>query len=241
MVLPTLKLLEPRLKPGAVIVADNIISSKEGYSDFLAYVNRAESPYSTVTLPYPGGLSMTTFNPPHTTAIPADPTLDVFAPSGSIGNFPKPENHIRIARPTRDISQAQRFYIDGLGMEVLYRVTPEDATPGDGEHVDDLVMLGWPNAPWHLELVLDHTKDAAHVCLPQSTEEDLLVVYLDGPVDRAALTRLVEAGGKQVDPKNPYWAQWGVTVEDPDGYRLVLSQRGWNNGQVRARWMATGQ
>ena len=28
---------------------------------------------------------------------------------------------------------------------------------------------------------------------------------------------------------NPYWNEWGVTVEDPDGYRLVLCTRGWSN------------
>lgn len=240
MVLPTLKLLEPRLKPGAVIVADNVESSKEGYSDFLAYIDRADSPYSTVMLPYPGGLSMTTFNPPQIVAT-HEPSSSVFAQSNDTGYFPGSGNHIRIARPTKDISKAERFYIDGLGMEILYRVTPNDATQTAGEHVDDLVMLGWPSAPWHLEIVLDHTRDTTHACLPQPTAEDLLVLYLDGPVDRVALTRLVDAGGKQVRPKNPYWDQWGVTVEDPDGYRIVLSQRRWANEEARARWAADEQ
>ncbi|MHB8296804.1 MAG: VOC family protein, partial [Acidimicrobiales bacterium] len=27
--------------------------------------------------------------------------------------------------------------------------------------------------------------------------------------------------------RNPYWDRWGVTIEDPDGYRLVLSHRTW--------------
>jgi hypothetical protein len=103
--------------------------------------------------------------------------------------------------------------------------------------VDDLVMLGWPNASWHLELVLDHTEDAANVCLPQPTVEDLLVVYVNGPIDRNAVKKLVAAGGKEVRPKNPYWEEWGVTVEDPDGYRIVLSQRQWSNEEVRARWV----
>ena len=122
-------------------------------------------------------------------------------------------------------------------MEELYRVTPEDAAHKGTEHVDDLVMLGWPNASWHLELVLDHTQDAANVCLPQPTVEDLLVVYVNGPIDRDAVKKLVTAGGKEVRPKNPYWEQWGVTVEDPDGYRIVLSQRQWSNEEVRARWV----
>jgi hypothetical protein len=28
---------------------------------------------------------------------------------------------------------------------------------------------------------------------------------------------------------NPYWNEWGVTIEDPDGYRLVLCRRAWSN------------
>jgi catechol 2,3-dioxygenase-like lactoylglutathione lyase family enzyme len=241
MVLPTLKLLEPRLKPGAVIVADNVVSSKEGYSDFLAYTNRPDSPYSTVTLPYPGGLSLSTFSP---TNMPADinkqpSSLELYSPPDKTGRFPGPQDHIRIARPTRNIGQAQRFYVDGLGMEVLYRVTPEDTVHEASEHVDDLIMLGWPNGSWHLELVLDCTEDTANACLPQPTVEDLLVVYVDGPIDRNAVKKLVAAGGREVRPKNPYWEQWGVTVEDPDGYRLVLSQRQWANEEVRARWVSS--
>jgi len=65
------------------------------------------------------------------------------------------------------------------------------------------------------------------------------VVYVDGPIDHNAVKKLVTAGGKEVRPKNPYWEQWGVTVEDPDGYRLVLSQRQWANEEVRARWVSS--
>ena len=39
--------------------------------------------------------------------------------------------------------------------------------------------------------------------------------------------RLVDAGGTRVAARNPYWDQWGVTIADPDGYRLVLSNRSW--------------
>jgi hypothetical protein len=65
------------------------------------------------------------------------------------------------------------------------------------------------------------------------------VVYVDGLIDRKVVKKLVTAGGKEVRPKNPYWEQWGVTVEDPDGYRLVLSQRRWSNEEVRARWVSS--
>jgi hypothetical protein len=85
-------------------------------------------------------------------------------------------------------------------------------------------MLGWPGASWHLELVGDPASDT----LPAPTEEDLLVLYLDGPIDHDVEQQLVAAGGKRAASRNPYWDRWGSTFVDPDGYRLVLSSRGWS-------------
>ncbi len=53
------------------------------------------------------------------------------------------------------------------------------------------------------------------------------MLYLDGPVDHEAVDALVDAGGKRTTARNPYWDRWGVTVTDPDGYRLVLCERSW--------------
>ncbi|MDH6463894.1 catechol 2,3-dioxygenase-like lactoylglutathione lyase family enzyme [Micromonospora sp. A200] len=126
--------------------------------------------------------------------------------------------HLRIARPSRDLGAAERFWVDGLGLSVLYR----GEAAGPGEH--DLVMLGWPDAAWHLELV-----GGEHLAVaPRPTEEDLFVLYLAGPVEADLVTRLERAGGTRVSA-GPYWDRWGVTVADPDGYRLVLSTRGWSN------------
>ena len=128
----------------------------------------------------------------------------------------EPTAAIRLARPSNDLAAAERFYVDGLGLHVLYRATA--AAPG--EH--DLVMLGWPGAAWHLELL-------GGAGAPAPTAEDLLVLYLAGPVDEALVDGLERAGGRRV-AQGPYWDRWGVTVADPDGYRLVLSSRSWSNG-----------
>jgi catechol 2,3-dioxygenase-like lactoylglutathione lyase family enzyme len=130
---------------------------------------------------------------------------------------PGPGSHLRIARPSRDLQAAERFWVGGLGLEVLFRADES----AEGDHA--LLMAGWPGAAWHLELVGD--PDAETPAAP--TEEDLLVLYLDGEVEQDVITRLVEAGGTRVTARNPYWEQWGVTIEDPDGYRLVLSTRSW--------------
>jgi catechol 2,3-dioxygenase-like lactoylglutathione lyase family enzyme len=130
---------------------------------------------------------------------------------------PGPTSHLRIARPTRDLRAAERFWVEGLGLEVLLRL--DDSA--EGGHA--LLMAGWPGAGWHLELVADPGGETP----PAPTEEDLLVLYLDGPVDDGVVTRLIEAGGHRVAARNPYWDEWGVTIADPDGYRLVLSTLSW--------------
>jgi len=130
---------------------------------------------------------------------------------------PMPSSHLRIARPCHDLRRAERFWTAGLGLEVLYRSGPT----AEGGH--DLLMLGWPGAAWHLELVSDPEGETP----PAPTEEDLLVLYLGGAVDSEVVDRLVACGGERVVARNPYWDEWGVTIADPDGYRLVLSHRCW--------------
>jgi catechol 2,3-dioxygenase-like lactoylglutathione lyase family enzyme len=129
-----------------------------------------------------------------------------------------PAAPIRLARPSRDLAAAERFYVQGLGLHVLYRAAAESPD----EH--DLVMVGWPRAAWHLELVGGPNLTVS----PAPTAEDLLVIYLSAPVDPALIARLVECGGRRVG-QGRYWDRWGVTVADPDGYRLVLSTRTWSN------------
>jgi catechol 2,3-dioxygenase-like lactoylglutathione lyase family enzyme len=108
-----------------------------------------------------------------------------------------PSAHLRIARPSGDLAAAERFYVAGLGLHVLFR-----GDGGPGEH--DLLIVGWPTAAWHLELVVA------------------------GPVDDGLVARLESCGGTRVS-QGAYWDRWGVTLVDPDGYRLVLSTRSWSN------------
>ena len=128
-----------------------------------------------------------------------------------------PSVPLRIARPSRDLAAAERFWRDGLGLDVLFRAGP-DAEGGHG-----LLMLGWPAAAWHLELVDDPDLHAT----ARPTAEDLLVLYLGRPVEPDEVARLERAGGHRVAARNPYWDHHGVTVADPDGYLLVLSHRTW--------------
>ena len=128
-----------------------------------------------------------------------------------------PASHLRIARPCRDLQASEQFWVDGLGPDVLFRAGPA----AEGGHA--LLMVGWQDTGWHLELVSD--PDGETPAAP--TEEDLLVLYLDGEVEAATISHLVASGGTQVTSRNPYWDNGGVTIADPDGYRLVLTIRSW--------------
>lgn len=124
---------------------------------------------------------------------------------------------LRIARPSRSLAAAQRFWCEGVGLDVLWRTGPE----AQGGHA--LLMLGLSDASWHLELVED--PQAARQNPPGP--EDLLVLYRGRPLESEALARLERSGGRRVPARNPYWDEYGTTIQDPDGYLLVLSHRTW--------------
>ncbi len=126
--------------------------------------------------------------------------------------------HIRIARPSLDLGAAERFYVDGLGLQVQWR----NSDPGPGEH--ELLMVGPADGAWHFEL----TRDPRNPVAPSPTVDDLFVVYLGEPIGQDLVDRLVAHGGTRVPAHNPYWDEFGVTVADPDGYRLVLCSRTWS-------------
>ncbi|MFJ9646790.1 VOC family protein [Streptomyces sp. NPDC004244] len=125
--------------------------------------------------------------------------------------------HVRVARPSLDLGAAERFYVGGLGLAVLWR----NSEPGPGEH--ELLMVGPADGGWHFEL----TRDPRSPLAPSPTVDDLFVVYLGEPPDEALVERLLANGGTRVTAHNPYWDEYGVTIADPDGYRLVLCSRTW--------------
>lgn len=141
------------------------------------------------------------------------------------GKSPSASTHIRIARPSRDLIAAEKFYVQGLGLKVLFR-----KTYSENGHEHSILMLGYPQGAWHLELV--HASGDKDFPVGRPTEEDLLVLYLDGQIDGAVLERAVEMGGRRVKARNSYWDECGVTVEDTDGYRVVLAVRKWENEEL---------
>ncbi|MBO0359925.1 VOC family protein [Hymenobacter sp. BT186] len=123
---------------------------------------------------------------------------------------------LRVARPTDQLAAVLRFYRDGLGLVELASFVAHNGFDG--------VMLGHPNAPYHLEF----THQPGHEVGRAPTADNLLVFYLPDAAEwQAAVQRLRAAGFAPVASYNPYWDQLGVTFEDPDGYRVVLQQTAW--------------
>jgi catechol 2,3-dioxygenase-like lactoylglutathione lyase family enzyme len=119
---------------------------------------------------------------------------------------------VRVARPTDRLEEVVAFYRDGLRLRELFRFQDHDGYDG--------VMLGLPGRPYHLEF----TQHVDGSPCPAPTADNLLVLYLPDDAAIAALVeRFARMGHRPVPAENPYWTDNGaVTLEDPDGWRLVL-------------------
>ncbi|MFI5137961.1 MAG: VOC family protein [Sphingobacteriales bacterium] len=117
----------------------------------------------------------------------------------------------RTARHTKDLNRIIDFYGRILGLKVLGEF--QDHQNYDG------VFLGIPGADWHLEFTVSDT-------LPehQPDDDDLLVFYAESLDEFNRIKeKFIVNRVKHVRPKNPYWESNGITFEDPDGFRIVIS------------------
>ncbi len=123
---------------------------------------------------------------------------------------------LRIARPTDQLGAVAAFYREGLGLLELASFR--------GHAGFDGVILGFPGAPWHLELTRAH----GHLVGPAPNPDHLLTFYFPEETARAAaIARLEAAGHSPVKSFNPYWDDHGISFADPDGYRVVLHRGAW--------------
>jgi catechol 2,3-dioxygenase-like lactoylglutathione lyase family enzyme len=122
-----------------------------------------------------------------------------------------PVTQLRFDRPTNQLESVVHFYRDCLGLDDLYRFANHAGFDG--------VMLGLPDASYHLELT-----QRAGIDGTATTKENLLVLYLRTASALAVVVaRFTNGGYQHVQAENPFWAaQDAVRFEDPDGWRLVL-------------------
>jgi len=111
-----------------------------------------------------------------------------------------------------DLEKAIAFYRDGLGLAEIGGFRDHDGYDG--------VFLEVPGTGAHLELTAGGGQGP-----PEPHPESLLVFYLGD--EREVRTVVERLGIDPVEPANPYWAEHGVTLCDPDGFRVVLVPETW--------------
>ncbi|MCZ0875582.1 VOC family protein [Peribacillus sp. AS_2] len=118
---------------------------------------------------------------------------------------------IRVARPTDQLKKVVSFYCEGLGLKKIGSF--------EGHEGYDGIMIGLPDSSYHLEFT--QHKDGSPC--PAPSKDNLLVFYIPERKTIEEITnRLKGMGYEPVFPENPYWEKSGVTIEDPDGWRIVL-------------------
>lgn len=122
-----------------------------------------------------------------------------------------PVVQMRVARPTDQLRRVIEFYELGLGLTRIGEFWEHNGFDG--------VMYGLPDANVHLEF----TRHLTGSPCPAPTKDNLLVFYLpDWGVISDVAKKLAEMGYPAVEAENPYWEDAGITIEDPDGWRIVL-------------------
>lgn len=116
----------------------------------------------------------------------------------------------RIARPTDKFEEIKKFYGEGLGL-------PEVGSFNN--HGYQGVLFGLPGKDYHLEFT---SHESGSPC-PAPTKDNLLVFYIpEKEIIERISSKLTSMGYKIVPPENSYWEEKGITIEDPDGWRIVL-------------------
>ncbi|MEI5890002.1 VOC family protein [Bacillus cereus] len=117
----------------------------------------------------------------------------------------------RIARPTDKFEEVTSFYEKGLGLKRIGEFYDHEGYDG--------VMFGLPDEEYHLEF----TRHEDGSPCPAPTKDNLLVFYMREYSEIEKVSKRLHAMGYgEVEPENPYWKEKGITIEDPDGWRIVL-------------------
>ncbi len=118
----------------------------------------------------------------------------------------------RVARHTSKIDPIIIFYQSILGLEVLGSFKNHNGYDG--------IFLGVKDENWHLEFTI--SEYSPNHC---PDEDDLLVFYA---ISENHYKKLIAAFKEhkiiEVEPKNNYWKENGITFLDPDGFRVVIAK-----------------
>ena len=123
-----------------------------------------------------------------------------------------PYVRFRSARPTNDLAEIERFYVQALGCARLGAFTYHAGFDG--------LIVGASDGSWQVEFVRERG-----VIAPRApTPEHLLVFYVADRAARDARCAAMDAAGcRRIEPHNPYWLAHGVSYVDPEGYAVVIA------------------
>jgi hypothetical protein len=123
---------------------------------------------------------------------------------------------LRVARPVNHFEGIIKFYVEGLGLQILGEF--KDHAGFDG------IMIGDSKAPYHFEFTRKKGDDVGR----SPSQDHLIVFYIpDSMSYRSRIERMKSEGFFPVKSYNPYWDQNGTTFEDCDGYRVVVYNGTW--------------
>ncbi|MCG9792954.1 VOC family protein [Flavobacterium algicola] len=118
---------------------------------------------------------------------------------------------LRIARHTNDLEKISAFYTSILNLEVLGGFKNHDYYDG--------LFLGNSSFDWHLEFT--KTTETTEF---NYNDDDLLVFYPETLTEyQSIIDTITNNNIAFLTAKNPYWNQNGKVIEDPDGYKIVIS------------------
>lgn len=118
---------------------------------------------------------------------------------------------LRVARHTNDLKKIEEFYVDILGFELL---------GGFERHNNyDGIFIGKSGLDWHFEFTQSEEK-ANH----SFDEDDVIVLYPKTISDyNDLINKLLHNNISTITAANPFWNDNGKMIQDPDGYRIVIS------------------
>ena len=117
----------------------------------------------------------------------------------------------RLARHTNRLKQLVDFYVNIIGLDFLGEFKNHSGYDG--------VFIGKKKLGWHLEFtqtieLVDHKFD----------EDDILVFYPETEFEYNSILDKITNNKVIISiAKNPYWQVNGITIKDPDGHCIVIT------------------
>ncbi len=117
---------------------------------------------------------------------------------------------LRVARHTTNLQPLIDFYTNVIGLEIIGEFKNHNNYDG--------VFIGGKDVAWHLEFTVSNEKPEHY-----PDEEDLLVFYASSEAEYNTIKdNIIAHHIEQSIPKSPYWKENGITITDPDGFRVVI-------------------